>query len=202
MLTKAVEFAAGAQTTRGGWGYVSAKDGRDFDEGSTCVTQVQGLRACYNAGIKVPKEVIEKAGKYLEICSNPDGGICYSARSRGSSRPAITAAAVATMYHAGKYDNPVANKALKYLDNKFASNNYVVGSSGGHRFYTTFYMSQAMYLSSESRWKRYYPAVRTDLAKTQTSDGSWSGPYGKVYGTAIALVALQLPYANLPIFQR
>ena len=48
-----VEFSAAAQTSRGGWGYVSAKDGNDFDEGSTCVTQVQGLRACRNAGIPV-----------------------------------------------------------------------------------------------------------------------------------------------------
>ena len=61
VLKKAVEFSARAQTTRGGWGYVSAKDCSDFDEGSTCITQVQGLRACRNAGIPVPKEVIDKA---------------------------------------------------------------------------------------------------------------------------------------------
>ena len=32
-LTKAVQFCADAQTKLGGWGYVSAKEGRDFDEG-------------------------------------------------------------------------------------------------------------------------------------------------------------------------
>src|SRR3984885_15698466 len=50
VLTKAVDFSVGAQTPAGGWGYVSHKDQPDFDEGSTCVTQVQGLRACRNAG--------------------------------------------------------------------------------------------------------------------------------------------------------
>ncbi len=50
-LTKAVEFSGQAQTRSGGWGYVSAKDGNNFDEGSTTITQVQGLRGCRNAGI-------------------------------------------------------------------------------------------------------------------------------------------------------
>jgi hypothetical protein len=197
-LTKAIELTVKSQSNAGGWLYTPTKS---RDEGSVTVAQVQGLRACNNAGISVPKSVIDKAGKYLEYCSNPDGGICYSAQSRGTSRPAVTAAAVATMYHAGKYDNPVALKALKFLDKKFGPTNYVAGS-GGNKYYTTFYMSQAMYLSSEARWKRCYPAVRDDLVKLQSSDGTWKGPYGDVYATSIALVVLQLPYANLPIFQR
>ena len=41
LLTKAVEFTRKAQTTRGGWGYVSAADGSDFHEGSVTITQIQ-----------------------------------------------------------------------------------------------------------------------------------------------------------------
>ena len=37
ILTKAVEFTGKAQTNRGGWGYVSAADGGDFDEGSVTI---------------------------------------------------------------------------------------------------------------------------------------------------------------------
>ncbi len=34
-------------------------------------------------------------------------------------------------------------------------------------------------------------------------DGSWQGDYiGKAYGTAIALIILQLPYKYLPVYQR
>ena len=61
VLSKAVEFSGRAQTKDGGWGYVSAKDGNDFDEGSTTITQVQGLRGCRNAGIPVPRETIDRA---------------------------------------------------------------------------------------------------------------------------------------------
>jgi len=41
-LNRAVAFCGKAQTAAGGWGYVSAKDGQDYDEGSTTITQVQG----------------------------------------------------------------------------------------------------------------------------------------------------------------
>ena len=54
VLTRAVEFTGWAQTPAGGWGYVSARDGNNFDAGSTTITQVQALRGCRNAGIPVP----------------------------------------------------------------------------------------------------------------------------------------------------
>ena len=104
-MIKAVEFSVNAQTNLGGWGYVSAKDGNQFDEGSTTITQVQGLRGCRNAGIPVTGEVIENAKQYIYGCKNKDGGISYSFNNRGSSRPAITAAALAALFNAGDYDS-------------------------------------------------------------------------------------------------
>ncbi|MBC8372919.1 MAG: terpene cyclase/mutase family protein, partial [Planctomycetes bacterium] len=76
----------------GGWYYTP---GSSSDEGSVTVTQLQALRACRNVGIKVPKDCIDKAVEYLRHCQMSDGGICYSASSRGSSRPPISAAAIA-----------------------------------------------------------------------------------------------------------
>ena len=57
VLTRAVKFSGDAQTPCGGWGYISSKDSGGFDEGSTTITQVQGLRGCRNAGIPVPKDI-------------------------------------------------------------------------------------------------------------------------------------------------
>jgi len=104
VLTKAVQFTGEAQTEAGGWGYVSAKDGHGFDEGSTTITQVQGLRGCRNAGIPVPKEIIDKAVKYIRDCTLPDGGVQYSSKG-GGGRPAISAAAIACLFNAGDYDS-------------------------------------------------------------------------------------------------
>ncbi len=113
VLTRAVEFTGQAQTAAGGWGYVSAKDGSGFDEGSTTITQVQGLRGCRNAGIPVPKEIIDKAINYIRKCTLPDGGVQYSSKG-GGGRPAITAAAIACLFNAGDYDSEYVPKLQDY----------------------------------------------------------------------------------------
>ena len=78
LLTKAVEFTCKAQTDKGGWGYVSASEGGNFDEGSVTITQLQPLRAARNAGIVVPKECINKSIDYLKKSTSSDGGVIYS----------------------------------------------------------------------------------------------------------------------------
>jgi hypothetical protein len=74
VLHRAVAFTAKAQTSLGGWGYVSAVDGNDFDEGPATITQVQALRAARQAGIQVPKEVTDKAAAYLKKSTTKKGG--------------------------------------------------------------------------------------------------------------------------------
>ena len=91
VLEQGCRIFKGAQTKDGGWGYVSTKDGNDFDEGSTTITQVQGLRGCRNAGIPVPRETIDRAIAYIHKCTMPDGGV-HSSKG-GGGRPAISAAA-------------------------------------------------------------------------------------------------------------
>ena len=100
----------------------------------TTITQVQGLRGCRNAGIAVPAQIIEKAKQYIYRCKNADGGISYSSRNRGSSRPAITAAALAALYNAGDYDSehiePMWQFCKKHL------HDLGTGARYGHWHYT------------------------------------------------------------------
>src|SRR5262245_29195276 len=111
LLTKAVEFTCKAQTDRGGWGYVSASEGGNFDEGSVTITQLQPLRAARNAGIVVPKESINKSIDYLQKSTTADGGIMYSLQhGGGGARPALTAAAVACAFNQGEYKSEYAKK--------------------------------------------------------------------------------------------
>lgn len=201
VLTKSVQFAAEAQTSAGGWGYVSAKDGNDFDEGSTCITQVQGLRACRNAGIPVPKEIIERAKKYIEKCTTSDGGIQYSLKSGGGSRPPITAAALAAMYNAGEYETEQTKKMMAYCKKNVwpAAGN----SLHGHWHYTHLYFSQVMYRQGEEEYRKYYNDISQDILRKQSADGSWKeGHVGPVYTTALNLTILLMQNGFLPIYQR
>jgi len=199
VLERAIALTGRAQSRMGGWYY--NPDGRG-DEGSVTVTQIQGLRACRNAGIKVPKSIITRACEYIQKSANKDGGIRYRAGQGGGSLPAITAAAVATLYNAGQYEHPVAVGALRYTRDRLKNRN-MRSVFGGHQFYGMLYAMEAMFLSGEENWRATFPRVRDDLVKQQADDGSWQGDsVGRVYGTAIALIVLQLPYRRLPILQR
>ena len=203
VLTKAVEFSALAQTTRGGWGYVSAREGNDFDEGSTCVTQVQGLRACRNAGIPVPKEIIDRAKKYIEDCTTEDGGVLYSIKRQGGARPPITAAAIATLFNAGEYDGPEVTKMMEYCEENVWPGGNGMRSAFGHFHYAHYYYSQVMYRLGDEKWNPYFRFIKDELLPRQAPNGSWKdGNIGPVYTTAINATILQMANGYLPIYQR
>jgi squalene cyclase len=148
--------------------------------------------------------VIDNAMTYLERSTNVDGGIRYQVGDTGPSRPAITAAAVACYFNAGQYDNPRAARALDFIEQQLSPRRGQAANYFGHYFYAHLYMSQVMYLAGQDHWQEYYPAMRQVLLAQQDSDdGSWDGDQvGTTYGTAVALIILQLPYKNLPIMQR
>ncbi len=196
VLTRAIKLIARSQSRAGGWLYSPDSNG---DEGSVTVTQIQSLRACRNAGITVPVSTIKRAIDYIKKCANPDGSIRYSASSGGGGRPPITAAAVAVLYNAGKYDDPMAEKALQYSQRTLPIN----GSGNGHHYYSHLYLAQALYQRGGEDWDQYYARMAEWLLRQQRRDGSWTGDgVGTIYGTSIALTILQLPYAYVPIYQR
>lgn len=201
VLTKAVSFSGYAQTPAGGWGYVSARDGSNFDEGSTTITQVQGLRGCRNAGIPVPAEIIDKAKQYIYQCKNADGGISYSSRQTGSSRPAITAAALAALYNAGDYDGEHVPEMLDYAKKSL---HRISGEQQayGHWHYTYLYYSQVVYRQGEAQWAPFRDKLYDRIVGEQKADGYWEGQIHPVYVTACNLIMLQLDKGYLPIYQR
>jgi hypothetical protein len=211
ILTKAVEFCGNAQTSMGGWGYVSAADNGNWDEGSVTVTQLQGLRAARNAGIPVPKAVIDKAVKYLKDCTNPDGGIRYMHGRAGPSSPALSAAGVACAFSAGDYETEYAKKWLNFC------RHIPVGKDRmPHDEYQNYYLSQAVYVLGEDRygklfphslpaermtWGRFREAMYGYLKANQQGDGSWTGGWvGPIFATTTALTILQLENNTLPIY--
>jgi hypothetical protein len=202
VLTRAVEFSGRAQTKDGGWGYVSAKDGNDFDEGSTTITQVQGLRGCRNAGIPVPREIVDKAIAYIHRCTLPDGGVQYSSKG-GGGRPAISAAAIACLFNAGEEDDTHVPRMLAYADRHLGT---ISNTSFGHWHYAHYYYAQVMYRQGGETWDAYRRQVEKRILAEAQRDGAglfWPQGYiGHVYTSAVNLTILQLDAAALPIYQR
>jgi hypothetical protein len=226
ILERAAKFSRDAQTDRGGWGYVSAKDGAGFDEGSVTITQVQGLRAARNAGIVVPTEAIKNALKYLSDSTNGRGGVIYSLAMNhnmggaggagGEGRPALTAAAIACGFSAGEHDSPLVKKWFRFCQENLRAS-YGDGRTGHHDEYTYYYFAQAIYQLGDDGWAKLFPDAKGEglswsafrkasfdsLVRSQSSDGSWSGGHvGPVFITAVHLSILQLDKAALPIYQR
>ena len=59
-----------------------------------------------------------------------------------------------------------------------------------------------MFQAGEGPWRTWYPAIREELLESQQPEGFWRGQAGTEYGTAMALIILQMPHRLLPIFQK
>ena len=221
ILTKAVDFTGKAQTPRGGWGYVSSADGGGFDEGSVTITQVQALRAARNAGVPVPKSIIDRSHDYLKKCTTEHGGVIYSLANggafNGAERPPLTAAAISCLFSAGEYNSALPKKWIRYCQNAIP-----IDKSGrdsfGHWEYTHYYYAQAMYVLGEDgyakmfpesresdrlTWSKYRDVIFDYIASRQSGDGSWTQGYiGTLFTSACHLTILQLDNGTLPIYQR
>lgn len=218
VLNRAVRFSAVAQTTLGGYGYVSAKDGGDFSEGAATVSQILGLRAARNAGIPVPNKVLEKAREYLKKSTSSEGGIIYSLSdsggvAHGSGRPALTAGAIPAAFGPEDYDNSLTKKWLRFCQTRIPLD------SGfrrfGHDEFTHSCYAVAMYALGENGWAKLFPnekgkegmswsgyrkVIFGHIQSAQTNEGAWTGMVGPVYATATYLTILQLDREELPFF--
>lgn len=193
-LQKAVALIVRTQNDRGGWRYHPVKADADI---SVTICQIMALRAARNAGVEVPKSVIDRSIQYVKDSQNPDGGFRYMLDSSGSMF-ARSAAGVASLYYAGIYDDRSTRRGLAYLKK------FIPGKTEEqtHYYYGHYYAAQAMHLAGGPHWAEWWPAIRDELLSKQAPDGSWRGEAGTEYGTAMAMIILQMPKETMPIFQK
>jgi hypothetical protein len=194
MLRKAIRLIANTQNDEGGWRYQPVRADADL---SVTICQIMALRAARNAGVYVDKKVIDKAIDYVKASQNTDGGFRYMLGSGGSAF-ARSAAGVAALQYAGIYRGEEIIRGLEYV-RRFAPPQE---QSVGHYFYGHYYAAQAMFLGGDEYWDDWWPAIRSELLEKQTPEGFWRGQAGQEYGTAMALIILQVPNRLLPIFQK
>ena len=200
-LDLAVKLIVNSQNKEGGWRYYPKKEDADI---SVTVCQMMALRAASNAGIRVPKDTMEKAVKYVADCQNHDGGFVYQLSAGGESAFPRSAAALVALNSANIYqasaEGEKITRGLDYLA-RFRPEQGVARREQYFE-YGHYYAVQAMWQAGGERWARWYPAVRDELIARQGPDGSWTSAYGAEYATAMCLMVLQMPENQLPIFQR
>lgn len=201
-LQRAVRLTEKVQNPEGGWRYQPAPYDADI---SVTITQVMGLRAARDAGIKVEKDVIDKAIAYVKRCQNPDGGFSYMASMGGGGGSAFprSAAGVAALYYAGMFGGNEIENGLKFVKQ------FTPGRGGGgmmnegHYFYGYYYATQVMFLAGGDYWASFYPAIRDELIsrQKQSSGGDhWDGDFSEDYATSMALIIMGMPNRYLPVF--
>ncbi|XHC25427.1 prenyltransferase/squalene oxidase repeat-containing protein [Phycisphaerales bacterium ac7] len=197
-LVRAVRLIVQTQNEEGGWRYNPTPHDADI---SVTITQIMALRSARNAGIEVPIETIDRAVEYVRRCQNADGGFRYQA-GRGASAWPRSAAGVASLYYAGIYEGEEIERGLDYIV-ETSMPGRARNTGGAHYFYGHYYAVQTMYLAGGERWATWWPAIREELIERQEASGGWSdNSAGTAYGTAMALIILQMPKRYLPIFQK
>jgi hypothetical protein len=226
-LQKAVDFIVKSQNTEGGWRYEPYAVESDM---SIVVCQVIALRAARNIGIRVPKSTVDRAARYVVDSAvtrdnvdsqgnrppyiyggyggNDVGTFHYQKDIHSRSSFPLTAAGVTALHGLGIYSDELIKKGLDYLSrNLSAFDNDDQNRRRGHYYfwYGHYYGVQAMYTAGSPYWEPYFEELRRVLLEMQDKkDGSWPnevGP-GPAFGTAVAVLILEIPYRFLPIFQR
>ncbi|HSI35083.1 MAG: prenyltransferase/squalene oxidase repeat-containing protein [Phycisphaerae bacterium] len=195
-LQKAVRLIQKTQNKEGGWRYQPVPYDADI---SVTIAEVMALRAARDAGIKVEKEVIDKAIGYVKRCQCGDGGFSYVAGQGSGSGFARSGAGVAALYYGGVFEGNDLKRGLDYLMQFLPGRG--ASDSEGHYFYGHYYTVQAMFLAGGDYWAKWYPAIRDQLiARQNRTHGGWSGDVTDEYATALALIILQMPHRYLPVF--
>jgi len=209
-LQKSCKVMMDSQTNEGGWGYYPSHTlgyRRSLsDEGSITITVVQALRSARNAGINVPKGVIDKGVKYIQRCMTPEG--CQYTLNSSRKTYTLTAAAVSVLNSAGVYKSKELEMGLNMMRKRIASVAVPLQASEWP-WYGNLYAVQAMWQSGGKDWEQFFPKSYEYLLQTQRGNGSWSGArggwgsgYGDVFSSSIACLMLEVPLGYLPIFER
>lgn len=191
-IRQSINMLVTAQNNQGGWRYRPVKSDADL---SVTVCQIMALRAARDAGFHVPDKTRDLCIEYVRKSQAKNGSFSYT-MGRGGGSFALTASGVVSLYSAGIYDDPMTEQGLKFLDTN------AMGSTSHYYYYGNYYAIQAMWHAGGKRWNTWYPRLRDELLSKQAADGSWSSSYGPEYGTAMALIILQMPLDQIPVFAR
>ncbi|MBM3992138.1 MAG: terpene cyclase/mutase family protein [Planctomycetes bacterium] len=203
LLPESIGVIERSQTSEGGWFYFPTA-GLEH-ENSVTVVQLQALRAARNCGVKVNSSVVSKAVEYIHRCQSDDGSFRYGLDPTSKSSLALTAAGLATLQNAGRYDGPQVERAVREMWAEIMER-----ESGAERVdsgfphYERLYVALALWTHSDRRlFERWFEFERAQVQQEQRPDGSWQdGQFGNCLATSMNCLFLSINDGLLPLFER
>jgi RNA polymerase sigma factor (sigma-70 family) len=184
---KALDYIVQAQHDQGGWRYSPRQPG------DTSVTsyQVLALTSGQTAGLKVPRQVLILAGKFLDSTANADG-TAYGYVPGSPGTPTMTAAGLlCRLALGGKSDDRGLVKVAAVLRQDAPGPNHA-------DLYRLHYETQVLAGRGGKDWEFWEPRMRKFLLDRQQRWGSWPADAsligragGQVALTSLALLTLQ-----------
>ncbi|QGJ68518.1 Prenyltransferase/squalene oxidase [Planctomycetales bacterium 10988] len=197
-LQRATELTLRLQDSEGAWQYSTEPDDADTSI-TTCM--MMSLFSAHQAGISVPREAIERGVSFLQRCQNPDGGFRYRLIDPPVSLFPRSAAVIVTLIFSGLLRDHAVEKAFKYLWENSVPEKSPRDGRSEYYYYGLFYATHAAWLAGDEAWDAWFPQTRDELLKRQTSQGKWEDSIiGDEYATAMALLILQFPLSQIPLF--
>ncbi len=201
-LAKAIQLILSAQKIprgpfAGGWRYQPNATDADI---SCTGWQLMALRGAADNGAAVPLAAIKDGIGFLLRDACPNGGFAY--QPGGPPGPARTGTGVTALELLGQRNLPQALAGGDYL----LAHPLRPGET--FYYYAVYYCSQAANQLGGKYWQGIYPHIRRQLVRHQHAAGFWQPTDaierqgGDVYATAMALLALCVPYHYLPLYQR
>jgi len=193
----AVDFVVYAQDkSGGGWRYSPGQPG------DTTVTgwQVMALKSGQMAYLRVPPDVFDRVGHYLDGVA-AERGAFYGYQTSNHDDTNTAVGLLCRMYLGWQRYNAALERGVYHLRK--------VGPSKTNMYYN-YYATQVMHHWGGEPWQRWNLQMRDYLIDTQADEGHESGSWyfedrhgksgGRLYNTAMAIMTLEVYYRHLPIY--
>jgi len=199
---KALNFIIRHQPHGGGFNYtVGSGNRQDTSISGWCFMALKSGRIC---GLDVPDSAFEKMRRYVRTIYQSNGTSVYVV-GNNSGTPATSAIGLFCRIFLGfKKNDPMVSKAADYVDR--------TGVQLGNLYYT-YYATLSMFQVGGQKWRKWNKNFRDPLINRQVGQGdaklggswppntTWSRHGGRVYSTAMSILALEVYYRFLPLYR-
>ena len=199
-----MEYAQDPQ--KGGWRYTPRSDS------DTSVTgwALMALHSGQMAGLSVNKRAFDEARRYLQSVSSGPYHHLYGYTSGTDVRPSMTAAGLLCMQYLGEPGNgPMMAEGRRYLLE------HRPGVEERNLYYI-YYAAQVMHNTLGPDWDQWNRAMRKDFIESQKREGCEAGSWdltttgdmhirssgGRLVGTSLAVLSMEVYYRFLPLFKQ